>query len=130
MRAIWMSAAIAAIIATTGACATAETKTPAAVGQTAKGGTLVDVHGMTLYVFDKDAEGKSACNGPCAENWPPLIADMGSSAAGDYSIVTRDDGTLQWAYKGRPLYTWKKDQKPGDITGDGFLNNVWHVAQP
>jgi predicted lipoprotein with Yx(FWY)xxD motif len=34
------------------------------------------------------------------------------------------------AYKGRPLYTWKDDKKPGDITGDGFLNGVWHIAQP
>ena len=49
---------------------------------------------------------------------------------GDYSTITRDDGSKQWAYKGRPLYTWKKDKKPGDITGDGFLNGAWHIAQP
>ena len=45
-------------------------------------------------------------------------------------IVTRDDGSKQWAYKGRPLYHWVKDAKPGDMTGDGFLNNSWHVAKP
>jgi len=43
--------------------------------------------------------------------------------------VTRDDGSKQWAYKGKPVYLWGKDQKPGDKTGDGF-NNVWHVARP
>jgi len=49
---------------------------------------------------------------------------------GDYTIITRDDASKQWAYKGRPLYTWKDDKKPGDITGDGFLNGAWHIAQP
>jgi len=92
-------------------------------------GVLVNDAGMTLYTFDKDAGGKSACSGPCAANWPPLVASASATASGDWSIVTRDDGTRQWAYKGKPLYTWSKDQKPGDRTGDGFLNNQWHVAR-
>lgn len=96
----------------------------------AEGGVLVGANGMTLYTFDRDTvAGKSACNGPCAANWPPLMAPAGATASGDWSIVTRDDGTKQWAYKGKPLYHWTKDQKPGDRTGEGF-NNVWHVAQP
>lgn len=91
-----------------------------------EGGVLVGEKGMTLYVFDKDAEGKSMCNGKCAENWPPLVAADGAS--GDFSVITRDDGKKQTAYKGKPLYYWSKDQKPGDKTGDGF-NNLWHVAK-
>lgn len=102
---------------------------PASVGTTAKGKTLVDAKGMTLYTFDKDMGGKSMCNGPCAGNWPPLKAE-GGKAMGDWSIVARDDGSKQWAFKGKPLYGWVKDKKPGDITGDGFLNGAWHVAQP
>lgn len=92
---------------------------------------LVGPNGMTLYVFDRDAQGagKSACNGPCANNWPPLFAADPAPAGGDWAIVTRDDGTKQWAYKGRPLYYWVRDQKPGDRTGDGF-NGAWHVARP
>ena len=43
--------------------------------------------------------------------------------------MTRDDGGKQWAYKGKPLYAWSKDAKPGDVTGDG-VNNVWHIAAP
>lgn len=95
------------------------------------GDVLAGSNGMTLYVFDKDAagSGKSMCNGPCATNWPPLFAMDGDAASGDYSIVVRDDGKKQWAFKGKPLYYWAKDQKPGDRTGDGF-NNVWHVAKP
>ncbi|QID19571.1 hypothetical protein G3580_19275 [Nitrogeniibacter mangrovi] len=94
-------------------------------------GVLTGTNDMTLYTFDKDApgSGKSACNGPCAGNWPPLLADEHATAAGDYSLITRDDGSRQWAYKGKPLYFWIKDQKPGDTTGDGF-KGVWHRARP
>jgi len=102
---------------------------PAKTGDTAKGKALIDAKGMTLYTFDKDSGGKSACNGPCATNWPPLMATADAKASGNWSIVTRDDGAKQWAYKGKPLYTWAKDSKPGDVTGDGF-NNVWHIAAP
>ena len=92
-------------------------------------GTLTNAAGMTLYTFDKDAPGKSACNGPCAANWPPLMAAGDARAEGDWSIITRDDGTKQWAWKGKALYAWSKDQKPGDKTGDGFLNGAWHTAK-
>jgi predicted lipoprotein with Yx(FWY)xxD motif len=94
-------------------------------------GVLTDGTGMTLYIFDKDTagSGKSMCNGPCATNWPPFAATAGDVAKGDYSIVGRDDGTKQWALKGKPLYRWSKDQKPGDKSGDGF-NGVWNTAKP
>ncbi len=94
-------------------------------------GVLVGANDMTLYTFDRDAagSGKSVCNGPCATNWPPLMASANTSASGDWTIVTRDDGSKQWAYKGKPLYYWGKDQKPGDRTGDGF-NSIWHLAKP
>ena len=61
---------------------------PAKSADTLKGKALVDAKGMTLYVFDKDAAGKSNCNGPCATNWPPLIATAEAKASGDWSIVT------------------------------------------
>jgi predicted lipoprotein with Yx(FWY)xxD motif len=94
-------------------------------------GVLTNDNGMTLYTFDKDAagSGKSVCNGQCATLWPPLMASSYALATGDYSIVTRDDGNKQWAYKGKPLYTWTKDAKPGDKTGDGVAN-AWRIARP
>lgn len=94
-------------------------------------GTLVGPNGMSLYTFDKDAagSGKSACNGPCATNWPPLAAAADAKPEGDWTVITRDDGSKQWAYKGKPVYYWAKDQKPGDRTGDGF-NKVWQLARP
>ncbi len=118
--------AAAATIATVALAQMAPTKT----ADSAKGKVLTNQSGMTLYVFDKDSGGKSACNGPCAGNWPPLMVAASSMAMGDYTIITRDDGTKQWAYKSRPLYNWKNDKQPGDITGDGFLNGAWHIAQP
>ena len=93
-------------------------------------GILVNATGMTLYIFDKDPAngGKSVCNGQCAALWPALPAASDATPAGAYSIITRDDGAKQWAYKGRPLYLWVKDQNPGDKTGDGVLG-VWHVVK-
>ena len=96
---------------------------------TASNGALVGPNGMTLYTFDRDAAGKSMCNGPCATNWPPLMAPAGASASGDWSVVARDDGSRQWAYKGKPVYYWIKDGKPGDRSGDG-VNNAWRLARP
>jgi predicted lipoprotein with Yx(FWY)xxD motif len=57
------------------------------------------------------------------------MASATDKASGDYSIVTRDDGSKQWAFKGKPLYYWVKDTKPGDKTGEGF-NNVWRTVKP
>jgi predicted lipoprotein with Yx(FWY)xxD motif len=93
-------------------------------------GMLVDSSGMTLYNFDRDAagSGKSACNGPCAALWPPAMAAAGAKAEGDFTIVTRDDGTMQWAYKGKPLYHYSIDKKAGDMMGDKF-RDVWHVVK-
>jgi predicted lipoprotein with Yx(FWY)xxD motif len=102
---------------------------PATSADTAKGKALVNGDGLTLYTFDNDSKGKSNCNGQCANLWLPLIATTDASAAGDFSLITRSDGRKQWAYKNKPLYSWTKDTKPGDVTGDG-VNSVWHIAVP
>lgn len=92
---------------------------------------LVDSKGMTVYIFDKDKEsGKSTCNGGCAKSWPPFAPKAGDpSAKAPLSIITRDDGTKQYAYKGRPLYYYEKDTKSGDTTGEG-RGKVWWVVKP
>ena len=53
-----------------------------------------------------------------------------AKAEADYTVIIRDDGSKQWAYKGKPLYTWVKDTKPGEISGDGVAANTWHIARP
>lgn len=102
---------------------------PAKMMKTAKGEILTNAAGMTLYTFAPDANGHSACNGKCAEFWPPLMAKAGAMASGSWSVITRKDGSKQWAYKGKPLYTFVRDKKAGDEMGDGF-KGVWHVAKP
>ena len=80
---------------------------------------------MPLYTFDRDQPGKSNCNGPCATAWPPLAAGPGSASVGDWSVVKRDDGTFQWAWRGKPIYTFAKDS-PEKATGDG-IGGVWRL---
>jgi predicted lipoprotein with Yx(FWY)xxD motif len=108
----------------------AQMSVPAKVAETAKGKSLVDAHGMTLYTFDRDnTPGKSNCNGKCAGNWPPFAATANAADMGNWTVIVRSDGSKQWAYKGKPLYRWMDDQKPGDADGDGRFN-VWHIAAP
>jgi predicted lipoprotein with Yx(FWY)xxD motif len=123
---LWIPLCLSALILTTAVHAQTA---PATAATTAKGKALVDAKGMTLYTFDRDVAGKSNCNGPCVTNWPPLAAATDAKASGDWTIVTRDDGGKQWAYKAKALYTFSKDTKPGDAGGDG-VNSVWHIAAP
>lgn len=90
-------------------------------------GVLVDSKGMTVYTYDNDTATKSACTGKCAVNWPPVIVTDSKPTPPDYSVITRDDGKKQLAYKGKPLYTFIKDKKPGDKVGDKVMD-AWHVV--
>ncbi|MNK77855.1 Secreted repeat [compost metagenome] len=93
-----------------------------------KDGMMTDHKGMTLYTFDKDTGGTSVCTGECAEYWPPLKAEAGAKAEGKWSVIKRDDGTMQWAYGGKPLYYYKDDKAPGEMKGDK-KKDVWHVVR-
>ena len=94
-------------------------------------GSLIGPDGRTLYVFARDVagSGQSACVDTCAVNWPPLGVAAGAQPLGDYTIITRADGSRQWAFKGMPLYYYVKDSKAGDKLGDGVGGN-WRVARP
>lgn len=98
----------------------------------AKVAIFTNAKGMSLYTLDTDKPGVSICNGQCAVLWPPFMATASSKGEGDFSVITRKDGSKQWAYKGKPLYTWYKDKKPGDVTGDLVKGKtgLWHVARP
>jgi predicted lipoprotein with Yx(FWY)xxD motif len=120
------AALMAALLLAAGCAGLISPPTPAKIDN----GALVAPSGMTLYTFDKDVanSGKSACNGPCATLWPPMMATATDQPVGAYSIVVRDDGSRQWAYKGKPVYTYKADQKAGDRSGDNF-REVWHIIK-
>ena len=101
---------------------------PAKTMDSSAGKIYTDAKGMTLYTFDKDAAGKSNCDGDCAAKWPPLMAAADAKAEGEWTIVERSDGSKMWAYEGKPLYTYADDKKAGDMTGEG-KGGVWHVAK-
>ncbi|MGV6848233.1 MAG: COG4315 family predicted lipoprotein [Marinibacterium sp.] len=117
---------------------TAQTGMVLAMAHEAKPVNLVEFDGvkyysdagkMTLYTFDKDEKNLSNCYGDCAAKWPPLVVEDAAMLPKKFGTTTRTDGTLQATYKGQPLYLWFKDEKPGDMTGDGF-KGVWHIAKP
>ena len=101
---------------------------PAKTMKTSAGEVYTDAKGMTLYVYDKDEAGKSNCYDKCATNWPPFKAEAGAMAMGEWTVVTRTDGTAMWAYDGKPVYTFVKDKKAGDMAGEG-AGGVWHVVK-
>lgn len=91
-------------------------------------GILVGPQGMTLYTYGRDTRGASTCYGVCERLWPPLFASLDDQPMGDFTVVERLDGGLQWAYLGEPLYYWANDDRPGDVTGDN-VNDVWFVIK-
>ena len=103
---------------------------PVKVVQTKRGAIFVDTQGMTLYTFDRDTAGnKSTCDGKCTERWIPLAAPKDAEAKGDFTVITRSDGSKMWAYRYRPLYTSRQDTAPGDTNGSD-PSNLWHIARP
>jgi predicted lipoprotein with Yx(FWY)xxD motif len=122
---------LAAMLATFSPLVVAQAPAPAMPSAVhVMGGAIMDAKMMSLYTFDNDKEpNKSSCTGGCLTNWPALKAGAADKDMGDWKVITRDDGTKQWAYKGKPLYYFAQDKNPGDKTGDG-RGGVWHLAKP
>ncbi len=101
------------------------------------GKVLVDSKGLTLYYFQKDQNGESACYGPCAKGWPPLTTE-GKPQAGEGAMASklgtteRKDGTTQVTYAGWPLYTFVEDKKPGEDNGTDSkaFGASWYPLHP
>jgi predicted lipoprotein with Yx(FWY)xxD motif len=86
---------------------------------------MTNKDGMTVYTFDKDTAGKSACMDACLAKWPAVAP---GAMKGSVDTITRDDGSKQAAVKGKALYLFAGDKKAGDATGDG-MGGVWHVVK-
>jgi len=126
-----LSAAALAAVAQGGtssaASATGSLGARVALGKTALGRVLVDARGRTLYLFEKDAHGRSACYGACAAYWPPLVSAAkprpGSGVrASLLGLTKRKDGKRQVTYAGHPLYTYVGDTKARQTTGEGLTD--------
>jgi len=101
------------------------------VASTSLGDVIVDAKGLTLYMFTKDTQGtaKSACTGQCLALWPPLLATgtpIADGVAGTLGTIDTPDGKKQVTLNGWPLYTYAKDTKVGDTSGQK-VGKVWFV---
>ena len=76
---------------------------------------LGDAHGRTLVFSNNDQPGMANCVDECAKEFPPLLAPEDAQPFGDWSVVRRSEGRMQWAYQSHPLYTWSKEQEPGEV---------------
>jgi predicted lipoprotein with Yx(FWY)xxD motif len=100
---------------------------------TLRGRVLADSRGMTVYTFDKDKAGdkdkpaKSACTGACLRTWAPVEAPLAATGREDWTAIKRDDGTKQWAYKGKPLYRYRNEAAAGEAAGDK-RDGAWHAV--
>ena len=107
------------------------------IATTPLGKVVVDSRGKTLYLFEADKRGKSACYGACAKAWPPVLV-IGKPKAGPgaraalLGVVKRKDGKEQVTYRGHPLYRFFKDTKRGQVKGQGldFYGGEWYVLTP
>jgi predicted lipoprotein with Yx(FWY)xxD motif len=90
---------------------------------------------MTVYLFEADKGGSSACTGECAHAWPPVTGSAkasGKAVSADLGTVKRSDGQTQVTYKGHPLYFFIKDKDDGDAYGQGSkaFGADWYVLAP
>jgi predicted lipoprotein with Yx(FWY)xxD motif len=126
--------AIALLVLLTGAISVAWSEGPPAPLKQTQAGTLGTIvtapNGLTLYTFANDEPGRSKCNGPCAETWPPFRPDANAPAPqAPLGTITRGDGSKQYTYKDKPLYFYAQDKKPGDTIGQA-VRDAWFVVQP
>lgn len=126
-------AAVTIVVLALATTAAADQHTVKVASKKELGSYLTDAKGMTLYIFKKDSQGKSACAGECVTRWPLFfrekVAATGDVKESDFGTITREDGKKQTTYKGLPLYYFVGDKAPNDTTGQG-VKEVWFVAQP
>jgi predicted lipoprotein with Yx(FWY)xxD motif len=134
---ITATAAVAVTVAVGTASAGASGTTRVQVRHGSLGRYLVDGRGRSLYLFERDRGGRSACFGACAYAWPPLLA-KGRVARGagvsssKLGTIARRGGTRQVTYAGHPLYLYGGDSRPGQIRGEGLnqFGAPWDIVSP
>lgn len=133
--AVLASVAVAGLLAGGSSAATAK-GTVVTVRNTKIGKIIVTSSGRSLYLFEKDRNGKSACSGACAKAWPPLMTKGKPRAAGGaeaklLGTTKRSNGT-QVTYAGHPVYTFFMDAKAGQTNGEGStaFGAAWYVVAP
>jgi len=96
-------------------------------------GRLIGVaSGYAVYTSDRDGIHTSNCNAECLRSWRPVPAGEVAVARGDWTVFERAPGVKQWAYKGKPLYTFAGDEKERSFQGgdEPGWKNVWMQLAP
>ena len=141
-RTVWLFATLAAVLGVIGFLAASslarsapDASATVSLHRTALGPILVNSKGRTIYLFMKDKNGKSACNGACARFWPPLLSrgkpTVGSGLKASLVGTTmRSNGTRQLTYNRHPLYTYLLDKRSGQTKGEGtaFFGGKWYAV--
>jgi len=142
MRALGINlAAVFALALALGGAATAATQSGArttnlSTARTGLGRVIVNGSGRTLYLFEKDKRGHSACSGICATYWPPLLANGKTVATGVQrsllGTIRRANGTKQVTIAGHPVYLFSGDSKRGQTNGEGLTDfgASWYALSP
>lgn len=131
LRTALLGLALAALVFATTATAAgkrvAKEGTVESLGKT----VLTNNAGRTLYTLSVEKHGNFVCTGGCLGTWHPLTVTASTKPTGPVTLgtVERPDGRTQVTYKGRPLYTFAGDTKPGEAEGEGFKDvGTWHAA--
>ena len=99
--------------------------------ESGKGFAFQNSYGAAFYTYDRDRPNTSTCLDKCAEIWVPVYpsarnpADIGTT----WKLVNRPDGTQQWAYNGRPLYTFGYAENAPSPTAKDTADH-WHKLEP
>ena len=133
MRTLSLLLSLAATFAVSGA----PTSPSVTVRSSDYGRILFDGRGKALYAFTRDSRGRSRCSGACATAWPPFVVSQKPRAAAGVKAsligtIRRSDGKLQVTYRGRPLYFYVGDRKPGQVLCQNVkeFGGLWLVVRP
>jgi predicted lipoprotein with Yx(FWY)xxD motif len=132
-----VAVAVASLAGLAGPAVAARSGATVSTAPSKLGRILVDGRGRSLYLFEKDRRGQSACAGACAAYWPPLLT-IGKPTVGGAArkrllgTTRRADGTRQVTYHGHPLYLFVQDTKPGQTNGQDLqdFGAGWYVLSP
>ena len=134
MRALGIN--LAAVLALALALAGAAFAANVSTTHTGLGRVITNGGGHTLYLFEKDKRGHSACSGICATYWPPLLANGKTVATGVnkslLGTIRRADGKKQVTIAGHPVYLFSGDSKRGQTNGEGLTDfgASWYALSP
>ena len=135
--AVALAVALASLAAATAGANAGARGAPVGSTRTGLGRVAVDSHGRTLYLFEKDKRGHSACSGLCATYWPPLLTHgkpvaMSGVKRSLLGTIRRSDGRRQVTLAGHPLYRFSGDSKRGQTNGEGLddFGGGWDALTP